>query len=264
MGEWEKELLSKSNDKPFQYWRYVDDIWGLWTHGEQKLHEFVNTANNIHKRIKLELRFSTTSIEFLDLSISLNNGFFKTNLYSKETDKHQYLHITSNHPRKVKESIPYGLGIRLKRICSEETDYENRKTDLKGHLLKRGYNSKLIDNQLEKVDKLNREDLLQYNQPKNSDRVPLVLTYTDALPNIHSILYRHMNTLHHSDEMKEIFPKPPIVAFRRDKSLKDILVHKKHNNMFYKKPNKCEPCGKKCALCKFIISGENFLRNRRN
>ena len=76
MGEWEKELFSKTNNKPF------GDMWGLWAYGEQTL--FVNTGNNIHKKIKQELRFSTTSIEFLDLSISLNNGFFKTNLYTRD------------------------------------------------------------------------------------------------------------------------------------------------------------------------------------
>jgi hypothetical protein len=39
----------------------------------------------------------------------------------------------------------------------------------------------LIDKQFQKVDKLEREDLLKYNQQKQSDRVPLVLTYTDGL-----------------------------------------------------------------------------------
>ena len=89
-----------------------------------------------------------------------------------------------------------------------------------------------IGEQLEKVDKLYRQHLLNYNQPKNSDRIPLVLTYSDALPNIHSILWKHMNTLHRSDELKEIFPTPPLVAYRRDKILQEIIIHKKHNNMF--------------------------------
>jgi hypothetical protein len=52
-----------------------------------------------------------------------------------------------------------------------------------------------IDKQFQKVDKLEREDLLKYNQQKQSDRVPLVLTYTDALPNIHTSLRKHLDTL---------------------------------------------------------------------
>ena len=49
------------------------------------------------------------------------------------------------------------------------------------------------------------------------------------------------------------------VAFRGDKNFKDILVHKKHNNVFYNKHNKCEPCGKNCALCKHIMTAINFM-----
>lgn len=69
---------------------------------------------------------------------------------------HQYLNISSNHLRKVKEWIPYGLGIRLKRICSEEKDYESRKTDLTEHIRKRVYKTNNIGEQLEKVDKLDQ------------------------------------------------------------------------------------------------------------
>ena len=43
--------------------------------------------------------------------------------------------------------------------------------------------------------------------------------------------------LHTSDRMKQIFTEAPIVAFKRNKNLQDILVHKKHNNLFFSKPN---------------------------
>jgi hypothetical protein len=175
MGEWEAELFKRTKYQPLHYWRSVDDVWGLWTHGQEDLIQLVNLANNIHPRIQVELRYSQDSIEYVDVRTTLNNGRIKTDLYTKDTDKHQYLYISSNPPRKVKESIPYGLGIRLKRICSDEKDYESRKKDLTKHLRKRGYKTNNIGEQLEKVDKLDRQHLLNYNQPKNSDRIPLVL-----------------------------------------------------------------------------------------
>jgi hypothetical protein len=75
-------------------------------------------------RIKIELKFSKNQIEFLDTITVLDNGFLKTKLYEKPTDKHMYLHKRSDHPKTVKKSIPYGLGVRVKRICDDKEEYE--------------------------------------------------------------------------------------------------------------------------------------------
>lgn len=131
LGNWEQELYSKSKYLPSHYWRYVDDIWGLWYHGLEKLQQFHKLANSLHPRIQTELRYSEKEIEFLDVNVSISEGYFKTDLYCKDTDKHMYLHASSSHPKTVKHAIQYGLGIRVKRICSEETDYNNRREDIK-------------------------------------------------------------------------------------------------------------------------------------
>lgn len=51
----------------------------------------------------------------------------KTKLYEKATDKHMYFHRKSDHYMKVKKAIPYGLGIRVKRICDDEYRKERKK-----------------------------------------------------------------------------------------------------------------------------------------
>ncbi|XP_071153747.1 uncharacterized protein [Mytilus edulis] len=249
LGQWEENLFQNSNLQPFSYWRYVDDIWRIWEHGLDELKKFHEMSNSLHPRIKTEMRYSTEKIEFLDVFVHIENGQFKTDLYTKSTDKHQYLHVSSSHSNSVKNAIPYGLGIRVKRICSTEEDYKTRREEIKTHLRKRGYNNSFTEVQLKKVDNLNREDLLQYKQKKENNRVPLVITFSKALPNVHSILRKNLKILHQSERLKKIFPDPPIVAFKRDNNIKDILVHKKHNLLFYKQTNGCGPCGKNCALC---------------
>ena len=42
----------------------VDNVWGLWEHGLEKLQEFYKLANSLHPRIKTELRFSSQQVEF--------------------------------------------------------------------------------------------------------------------------------------------------------------------------------------------------------
>ncbi len=77
------------------------------------------------------------------------------------TDKHQYLHKTSDHRNTTKRSIPYSLGLRLKRIYSRQTDYARHRTDLKVQLEGRGYNSRFVESQLKKVDKIPRDKALE-------------------------------------------------------------------------------------------------------
>jgi hypothetical protein len=55
-------------------------------------------------------------------------------------------------------------------------------------------------------------------------------------------LRKNMKILNQSDKMKKVFNQPPIVSFRRDKNIKDILVHRKHNLQFYNKQNRCKRC----------------------
>jgi hypothetical protein len=84
------------------------------------------------------------------------------------------------------------------------------------------------------VDNLDRENLLQYNTKKLNNRVPLVITYSKALPNIHGILKKNKKILYNSEKkMKRNFDEPPIVSYKRDKNIKDILVHRKHNLQFF-------------------------------
>ncbi|CAC5409083.1 unnamed protein product [Mytilus coruscus] len=91
------------NLHPFSYWRYVDDIWGIWEHGLDELKQFHELSNNLHPGIKTEMRYSTEKIEFLDVFVNIENGQLKTDLFTKSTDKHQYLHVSSSHPNSVKK-----------------------------------------------------------------------------------------------------------------------------------------------------------------
>ena len=112
LGEWEQELCGKSDRLPTHYWRYVDDVWGLWELGLEKFQEFHKLANSLHPRIKTELRFSSQQIEFLDVNIKLKDGFIHTDLFSsgKESEDLPYLYwIPKLHKTPYKERYIAGL-----------------------------------------------------------------------------------------------------------------------------------------------------------
>lgn len=54
LGTWEKSLFEKSEKTPLAYFRFVDDIWGLWIDGIDELQKFHKTANSMHQRIQVD------------------------------------------------------------------------------------------------------------------------------------------------------------------------------------------------------------------
>ena len=76
--------------------------------------------NSFHRTIKFTSEYSTTETHFLDVVIRKEENGPTTDLFIKPTDKHQYLHSTSCHPRHCKTSIAYSQALRLRRICSND------------------------------------------------------------------------------------------------------------------------------------------------
>ena len=243
------------------YVQFVDDIFGTWNHGVDALLQFEKEANNIHPNIKIELKWDRREIAFLDTLVKLVDGKLETSLYSKPTDKHTYLHIKSEHPSSVKKAIPYGLAIRLKRISCRDEDYQKEKKKLTQQLRKRGYPGTLIKDQLSKVDSMKREDLMIYRQTdkKKDDRVPFVITYSSSLPDVRRIVKDRMSILHRSERMKNVFPEPSIIAFKRQRNLADILVHSKTNRALRREEEKGSTgCSKDCSVCPLIIKTDKL------
>jgi hypothetical protein len=71
---------------------------------------------------------------------------------------------------------------------------------------------------------LSRNDLLEYKEKKINKRIPLVLTYHLSLEKISGIVRHHWKEIEKSETLTKLFPEPPVVAFRRPKSIKDTLV----------------------------------------
>ena len=119
--------------------RYIVDIFLLWLHGEDKLHEFITQLNNLYPTIKFTGSFSKYEIPFLDVNVLLIKGTLQTDLYVNPTDKHQYLLKSSCHPSNIKKSIPYSMALRLRRICSTDDFFNKRLNVNTTHLINRGY-----------------------------------------------------------------------------------------------------------------------------
>ena len=98
MDKVETEFLETQTDKLFWSVRYIDDIFFIWTHGQEKLKVFLEDLNKFHPNLKFTSDSSEENVAFLDLKVKLKQGKIETDLHVKSTDRHQYLHYTSSHP----------------------------------------------------------------------------------------------------------------------------------------------------------------------
>ena len=90
------------------WWRFIDYMFLIRPHGEGRLGVFLDRINHPHPTIKFTAERSYRSVVFLDVNILVKDGNISTDLYTKPTDTHQYLHRQSCHPHHCKKAIPYG------------------------------------------------------------------------------------------------------------------------------------------------------------
>ena len=136
--------------------------------------------NSFHRTIKFTSEYSTTETHFLDVVIRKEENGLTTDLFVKPTDKHQYLHSTSCHPRHCKTSIAYSQALRLRRICSNDSDFLRHSQVLKTHIVSRGHSSRAVHQAIKKVKSMPRLSVLS-EKPTTRDcankKIPLVVTY---------------------------------------------------------------------------------------
>ena len=93
------KFLQTQKFQPSVWFGYIDEIFFIWTHGEINLKNSMVEFNSFNPNIKFIYEFSEASINFLNLNVKLSNGKLQTSLYVKPTDRHQYLHFQSSHPK---------------------------------------------------------------------------------------------------------------------------------------------------------------------
>ena len=274
MGKFETDkIYPRIDGKSSCYIRFRDDIFMIWTAGEKSLKEFIKEINCEHPSIKFDCKYSKRSVNFLDTTLTLErNGSIGTSLYRKPTDRNAYLHYNSYHPLKQKENIPFGQFLRAKKICSSSTEADDSMEQIKVKFKNRGYPDTKLDRQKEKTTCINREDLLQDKEKEKSKRIPFTTTFNKELPEIKSIVNKHWHLLQTNRDIAPSFEERPVLAFRRNKNLRDILgqTHlSKGKKTTSEKPRKsggCQAClshGRN-QCCNQIVSTKTFRSQATN
>ena len=230
----ERMLSSYVGTKPDLYKRYMDDVAGAASCSEEDLCEFLEFASSFHPNLEYTWSISTEKLPFLDIYLKPRDNHVSTSIYYKDTDSH-YLNFSSSHPSSCKSSIPYSQFLRLRKICSENDDFESEANKMETFFAARGYPNDLIRRGRERASIKSRAELLENNAGNNTanDRVPLVTTFHPMNQDVCKIISGNFRILHNDSTTNNIFRKPPLMAFRHAKNLTtDYSCHAKHSLLF--------------------------------
>ena len=231
--------------------RLIDDLFFIWKHDLDKLLEFFHNINQFHPTIKFEINYSTKSVNFLDTTTYIDNNIIRTKLFTKPTDKKQYLHYTSNHPMHVKKSIPFSQALRYRRIIEDDNLLSLELNKLKDKFIIRGYPKTHINNQINKALIIPRQDTLQYKNKtntldnflkftNNTPFLPLIITYRQQYIGNNNNIYTTLNDLWATflginHDINNCFNTvTPKIVFKRGHSFSNIFIsakiHAIHND----------------------------------
>ena len=110
-------------------------------------------------------------------------------------------------------------------------------------------------------------DTLKDKCPRTNNRTPFLVTFYPALPNIGGILHKLNPVLHSSRHCQGAIEQVPMVAFRRSKYFKDILVHSElvipvtNRGCFKCRDSRCRACDfmDTSAVFKSKVNGRNYF-----
>ena len=174
MAELEENVLSGYQYKPLAYYRYIDDIFIIWSQGLDILHDFINSINYQHSNIIFTSNISTTSANFLDVTIDLHGGHISTKTFTKSTDTHAFLSYNSFHPRHIKQYIIYSQFLRYKRICSYDDIFLNDATKIFKYFLARQCPFSDIPHHFNKDKQIDRHKLFSHSPKRQHSNICLM------------------------------------------------------------------------------------------
>jgi len=202
-------------------------------HKQRQIEEFLLKANNFHPTIKFTAEISETETTFLDTIVCKGDRFLRESIldvrtHFKPTETFQYTNFHSCHPPGVTKGFIKGKALRLLRTNSSQRTFEENIGNFAARLKNRGYPASTVEKHLSEVNFTGRKTSLKNrNRTARKKILPFVRQYHPASPNLKGILMGKWHLIQNQPHLRNIFKEPPLLSYRKGKSLKDILVKAK-------------------------------------
>ncbi|OCT61379.1 hypothetical protein XELAEV_18047402mg [Xenopus laevis] len=196
----EQKLFIKGphNSHIIKYLRFVDDILVIWKRTEEEFHQMIEEAKQEHPTITSEI--SASSINYLDVNISIHGQKIVTTVFSKPTDLNTLLVYDSFHNSHIIKAIPKWQYIRSHK-----------------KILTRGHKREKLASLMEEVSQLDRGGLLQTKQKVKGDmdRVPFVTKFGKQSKSIESIIKQYWPILEQDNQYGCLYKQPLLFCYNK-------------------------------------------------
>lgn len=270
LGWWESQIVFSDDlityTSHILFWgRYIDDILIIfWDGTERHFHDFVSALNSNNIGMHFTSEINPTSINFLDLTISLvGDGSVQTRVYRKETSTNSFLHWDSAHPVPLKRGIPVGQYLRARRNCSNESSFVDECNKLYNKFIQRGYPKKTLHRAYARAKATPRKSLLSKKTiEKTTQKIRCIGTLDTNNSEVINILKRYWPILTSDNDLTDILTPYPSITYRRGGNLRDFLVHshldhEPSNNWLQSSILGSHPCGD-CKFCSYMPTKKSF------
>ena len=115
---WEQEILKKTEIKPLLFVRYIDDVF-LVVNSKAEALNLINCFQTNDCNIKLSEFTVASTVNFLDLTLTLRNGLISYKIYTKPSHLRVLLDFSSAHSFSLKCSVVLSQLIRFYRLHSD-------------------------------------------------------------------------------------------------------------------------------------------------
>ena len=263
VGYIEHKFFNQYNGpKPELYRHYIDDCVGATSSTREELNQFITAVNSFHPALKYTWEISDTSLAFLDIKLSIEGNGLCTSVHYKPTDSHSYLLHSSSHPSHVKNSIPYSQLLRLRRLCSEDSDFFLKSEEMCHFFDKRGYPASVVQAGHHRAQQIDRQSALQTSQKENNNRIPFTLTFHPHNHAVKSIILKNFKLLQNDPDTGRIFSQPPLISFKRDKNIGNFLVRSAFQTS--NQAGTFKWARARCKTCPFICNVEKLSGPKRS
>jgi hypothetical protein len=126
------------------YVRFIDDVLGIWLLYEdplvndQRWNDFTLDMNGWNG-LEWVCEKPTTTVNFMDLTIRIENGRLVTTIFEKAQNLYLYIPPHSSHPKGVLTGLIFGQVLRIRRLCSLSTDADEKISQFFERLQHRGH-----------------------------------------------------------------------------------------------------------------------------